>query len=84
MSDDPWADARLAWLTGQLTDATPIDRTYLSTRVYNILDCERIETVGQLALYGRARLSLLRGCGVTAIDEIRHYLRDRHGMELAP
>jgi hypothetical protein len=90
------ADAYLLWLLehGSLTltgaepilkihDNTVFDLCELKTRVRKRILKTGCATAEELAAFGRKRLLEIRYCGQTTVSEIRAFLREKHGLELA-
>jgi hypothetical protein len=56
----------------------------LGQRVWDAIRTSGCVTPVELAEFGAARLRKIRLVGPTTVDEIRTFLRDRYGLELAP
>jgi DNA-directed RNA polymerase alpha subunit len=85
---DAVADAYLRFLQGGMEAMEMLDLSGSGVRVRNAIgkanrqgECR---TPSELARYGESRLLDLRNVGYSTVEEIREFLRDKYGLELAP
>jgi hypothetical protein len=80
---DPIADAALTSYHDPGGGLEALDIDGLSAPARRAIRESGCQTPGQLARYGARRLQKFRDIGVTRLDEIRRFLRDRYRLELA-
>jgi hypothetical protein len=85
---DAVADAHLRFLQGGTEAMEMLDLSGVGNRVWMAImrankqgECR---TPSELARYGESRLLGMKNVGRSTVEEIRNFLRDKYGMELAP